>query len=327
MRAVRCKAFGPPESLCVEELPSPSPGPGEIVVSVKAAGVNFVDVLIVRNKYQLRPELPFSPGTELAGIVKEAASDVTHLLPGDAVFGFTVYGAFVEELKAPAARFLPIPRGMGFDVAAAILVAYGSAYHALRDRARLAAGETLLVLGASGGAGLAAIEIGKALGARVIACASTEEKLAACRAHGADGTIDYAADNLRDAVRAAAGGHGVDVAFDPVGGPYTEQVLRCMAWGGRLLIVGFASGSIPSIPMNLPLLKGCSIAGVFWGEFTERDPAAYAESMEQIGEWYRAGRLRPHISLRLPLEQAAQALRRMEDRQLTGKAVLMVNAS
>jgi NADPH2:quinone reductase len=327
MKAVRCKAFGPPESLVFEEQDSPEAAAGEVVVSVRAAGVNFVDVLIIQNKYQLRPELPFSPGTELAGVVKQVGAGVTRLRPGDAVLGFTVHGAFSEEVKAPAARFLRIPEGMDFATAAAFLVAYGTAYHALVDRARLSAGETLLVLGASGGVGIAAIEIGKALGARVIACASSEEKLAVCREHGADETIDYTSAPLRGALKSMVGAHGVDVAFDPVGGNYTEQALRSMAWGGRLLVVGFAAGAIPSVPLNLALLKGCAILGVFWGEFTERQPAAYEDSIRRLGEWYRAGRLRPHISLRLPLKDAALALRRMEERRVTGKAVLTVGSA
>jgi NADPH2:quinone reductase len=326
MRAVRCKAFGPPESLVLEDLASPRAGPGEVVVSVKAAGVNFVDVLIIQNKYQSKPELPFSPGTELAGVVKEVGDGVTRLKAGDAVFGFTVHGAFAEELKAPASRFVHLPQGMDFVTAAAFLVAYGTSFHALHDRAGLKPGETLLVLGASGGVGLAAVEIGKALGARVIACASSEDKLAVCREHGADETIDYSSGNLRNSIKAICGTTGVDVAYDPLGGQSTEQVLRSMAWGGRLLVVGFASGAIPNVPTNLALLKGCSIIGVYWGEFTERHPGMYADGLRQLSAWYGAGKLRPHVSMCVPMERAAEALRKMEQRQVTGKVVLKVAA-
>jgi NADPH2:quinone reductase len=325
MRALRCNAFGPPESLVLEDLPSPRAGAGEVVVSVKAAGVNFVDVLIIQNKYQSKPDLPFSPGTELAGVVKEIGHGVTHLKPGDAVFGFTVHGAFAEELKAPASRFVHIPKGMDFVTAAAFLVAYGTSFHALHDRAGLKTGETLLVLGASGGVGLAAVEIGKALGARVIACASSEDKLAVCREHGADETINYSSGNLRNSIKAICVSTGIDVAYDPLGGQSTEQVLRSMAWGGRLLVVGFASGTIPSVATNLTLLKGCSIVGVYWGEFTERNPKLYAEGLQRLSAWYGAGMLRPHVSMCAPMERAAEALRKMEQRQVTGKVVLQVS--
>src|SRR5881392_2374768 len=237
MKAVLCKQYGPPESLVVEELPSPRAGPGEAVVSVKAASVNFPDVLIIQNKYQFKPPLPFSPGSELAGVVKEVGAGVSSVRPGDKVMAFTTYGAFAEEVKTEAARLLPIPDGMDFITGAAFLLTYGTSDHALRDRGALRAGETLLVLGAAGGVGLAAIEIGKALGARVIACASSEEKLAVCRAHGADDTINYAGGALREAIRAATGGQGPDVIYDPVGGIYTEPAFRAIGWRGRYLVV------------------------------------------------------------------------------------------
>jgi NADPH2:quinone reductase len=324
VKAVLCREFGPPESLVIDEVPSPRPAPGEVVVRVKAASVNFVDVLIIQNKYQVKPPLPFSPGTELAGVVMEVGEGVAHLKAGDPVCGFTTYGAFAEEVKATAGSFLPIPEGMDFETAAAFPVAYGTSDHALRERAQLRAGETLLVLGAAGGVGIAAIEIGKVLGARVIACASSEEKLAVCREHGADETINYAAGDLRERIKALTEGKGVDVVYDPVGGPYTEQALRSMAWGGRLLVVGFAAGEIPRIPTNLALLKGCAILGVFFGEFTKRDPPRHAESLRRLGEWYRDGKLRPHVAERLPLERAAEALRMMAERQVRGKLVLTV---
>src|SRR5581483_2516669 len=266
------KQYGPPESLVVEELPSPRPGPGEVVVSVKAASVNFPDFLIIQNKYQFKPPLPFSPGSELAGVVKEVGEGVTGWRAGDRVIAFTTYGAFAEEVRTEAGRLLRLPEDMDFTTGAAFLLTYGTSEHALQDRGQLKSGETLLVLGAAGGVGLAAIEIGRALGARVIACASSSDKLAVCREHGADATINYATirdaqDEFRAEIKSLADGKGPDVVYDPVGGPYTEPALRSIAWRGRLLVVGFAAGEIPKIPLNLTLLKGCAIVGVFWGDF------------------------------------------------------------
>ena len=322
MKAVLCKQYGPPESLVVEDLPSPRAGPGEVVVSVKAASLNFPDVLIIQNKYQFKPPLPFSPGSELAGIVKEAGPEVSAFKPGDRVMAFTTYGAFAEEVKVDAARLLPMPRGMEFDIAAAFLLAYGTSEHALGDRAGLRPGETLLVLGAAGGVGLAAVEIGKALGARVIACASSEEKLAVCRQHGADAGIDYAHEDLRERIKALTGGQGADVVYDAVGGPYSEPTFRSIAWRGRHLVVGFAAGEIPKLPLNLALLKGASVVGVFWGDFVRREPARFAATLERLGRWYEEGRLHPHVSRTFALGDAAQALKLMAARQVTGKVVL-----
>jgi NADPH:quinone reductase len=324
MKAVLCKAYGPPESLVVEDVPSPEPGPGEVVVAVRAASVNFPDVLIIQNKYQVKPPLPFSPGSEVAGIVKAVAGDVTTVKPGDRVMAFTTFGAFAEEVKTDTRHLLPLPAGMDFTTAAAFGLTYATSDHALRDRGQLAAGETLLVLGAAGGVGLAAIEIGKALGARVIACASTDDKLAVCRAHGADDTINYASEDLRERVKALTGARGADVVYDPVGGQYTEPALRSIAWRGRLLVVGFAAGDIPKIPLNLTLLKGCSIVGVYWGEFTRREPQRFADSMQQLGGWYAEGKLKPHVSDTFPLERAADALTLMANRRVKGKVVLTV---
>ncbi|MGQ0544336.1 MAG: NADPH:quinone oxidoreductase family protein [Betaproteobacteria bacterium] len=324
MKAVLCRQFGPPESLVVEDVPSPKAGPGEVVVSVKAASVNFPDVLIIQNKYQFKPPLPFSPGSELAGVVKEAGEGVKAFKPGDKVIAFTTYGAFAEEVKTEAARLLPLPEGMDFASGAAFLLTYGTSDHALRDRAQLKAGEALLVLGAAGGVGLAAVEIGKALGARVIACASSDEKLAVCRQHGADETIDYATEDLRERIKALTDGKGVDVVCDAVGGPYTEPAFRSIAWRGRLLVVGFAAGDIPKLPLNLALLKGAAVVGVFWGDFARREPKQFAESVRQLGAWYRKGKLRPHVSQTLPLAQAAEALKLMAARQVKGKLVLTV---
>ncbi|HEV8211930.1 MAG TPA: NADPH:quinone oxidoreductase family protein [Vicinamibacterales bacterium] len=324
MKAVLCKSYGPPESLVFEEVTSPTPGHGEAVVSVKAASVNFPDVLIIENKYQLKPPLPFSPGSELAGVVKSVGDGVTGFTPGDRVMAITGYGAFAEEVKTEARRMLPIPAGMDFATAAAFGLTYATSEHALVDRGALKAGETLLVLGAAGGVGLAAIEIGKILGARVIACASTDEKLAVCRAHGADETINYATEDLRERIKALTGGTGCDVVYDPVGGPYTEPALRSIAWRGRLLVVGFAAGEIPKIPLNLTLLKGCSIVGVFWGDWARREPAHFAEAMARLDAWYAEGKLKPHISATFPLERAADALILMASRKVTGKVVLDV---
>jgi NADPH2:quinone reductase len=324
MKAVLCKAYGPPESLAIEEVPSPAPGQGEVAISVKAASVNFPDVLIIQNKYQVKPPLPFSPGSELAGVVKSVGAGVTAFKPGDAVMAIIGYGAFAEEVKADAARVMPIPTGMGFASAAAFGLTYATSEHALCDRGALQPGETLLVLGAAGGVGIAAIEIGKVLGARVIACASTDEKLAVCREHGADDTINYAAEDLRERIKTLTEGKGADVVYDPVGGAYTELALRSIAWRGRLLVVGFAAGDIPKIPLNLTLLKGCSIVGVFWGEFTRREPQRFAEAMKKLGRWFGEGKLKPHVSRTFPLERAADALALMAERKVKGKVVLIV---
>ncbi len=326
MKAVLCKQFGPPEALVVEELPSPKAGAGEVVLTVKAASVNFPDVLIIQNKYQFKPPLPFSPGSELAGVVKEVGAGVTSVRPGDRVIAFTTYGAFAEEVRTEAVRLLPLPERMDFVAGAAFLLTYGTSDHALRDRAALQSGETLLVLGAAGGVGLAAIEIGKALGARVIACASSDEKLAVCREHGADAGINYATEDLRERIKVLTEGHGVDVVYDAVGGPYTEPAFRSLAWRGRLLVVGFAAGEIPKLPLNLPLLKGASAVGVFWGDFARREPRAFAESARQLACWYTEGKLRPHVSQTLPLERAAEAIRLLASRHAKGKIVLTTGA-
>jgi len=325
VKAVLCRSYGPPESLVVEDVPSPTPRRGEAVISVKAAGVNFPDVLIIQNKYQVKPPLPFSPGSEAAGVVKAIGEGVDHVKIGDRVMAITGYGAFAEEIAVDAARLLPIPDGMDFPAAAAFGLTYATSDHALRDRGELKAGETLLVLGAAGGVGIAAIEIGKAIGARVIACASSPDKLAVCRAHGADETIDYAAEDLRERIKALTAGQGPDVVYDPVGGPYTEPALRSIAWRGRLLVIGFAAGDIPRIPLNLTLLKGCSIVGVYWGEFSRREPQRFAESMRQLARWFADGKLKPHISSFFPLDRAADALTLMAERKVKGKVVLTVD--
>src|SRR3954464_5601613 len=322
MKAVLCKQYGPPDTLTFEELPSPKAGAGEVVVAVKAASVNFPDVLIIQNKYQFKPPLPFSPGSELAGIVKEVGAGVTNVKAGDKVIAFTTYGAFAEEVKTEAGRLLPLPEGMDFVTGAAFLLTYGTSDHALRDRGALRAGETLLVLGAAGGVGRAAIDIGKAVGARVIACASSEDRLAVCRSHGADAGINYATEDLRERIKLLTDGRGVDVVYDAVGGPYSEPAFRSIAWRGRLLVVGFAAGDIPKRPLNLALLKGASIVGVFWGDFARREPKAFAESIQQLGRWYAEGKLKPHVSQTFPLAKTVGALKMRAARQVKGKVVL-----
>jgi NADPH2:quinone reductase len=324
VKAVLCKAYGPPESLVFEDIPPPVPGPGEVVVSVKAASVNFPDTLIIQNKYQTKPPLPFSPGSECAGIVKSVGAGVARVRAGDPVMAVTTYGSFAEEVLTHESRLLEIPRGMDFVTAAAFTLTYGTSAHALVDRGELKSGETLIVLGASGGVGLAAIEIGKALGARVIACASTADKLDVCEQHGADELINYTTQDLRERIKGLTRGEGADVIYDAVGGPYSEPALRSMRWRGRFLVVGFAAGEIPKIPLNLTLLKGCSIVGVFWGDFVKREPARFAEVMKQLDEWYQGGKLKPYVSETMPLARAADALKMMGERKVKGKLVLTV---
>jgi NADPH:quinone reductase len=322
MKALLCKAWGGPETLVLEELPSPRPGAGEVVIDVKAAGVNFPDVLIIQNKYQLKPPLPFAPGAELAGVIKEVGAGVTGFKPGDRVIAMTMYGAFAEECVARVGQLIRMPAGLDFATAAAFTLTYGTSWHALKDRGQLRAGETLLVLGAAGGVGIAALEIGKALGARVIAAASSAEKLAVCRAHGADETIDYAAEDMRARIKAITGDRGVDVVYDPVGGPYAEPAVRSTAWRGRYLVVGFANGEIPRIPLNLLLLKGCSLVGVYWGDWTRREPEAAAAGMEELLGWLAAGKLKPHLAGRYPLARAAEAIAALASRKVAGKLVV-----
>lgn len=323
MKAVLCKAYGMPDTLVVEELEPLHPGRGQVVVSVKACGVNFPDTLIIQGKYQLKPEMPFSPGSEVAGIVKEVGEGVQGYRAGDQVIAFTGFGGFAEEVVVDAIKLIPMPPGLDFTVASAFVLTYGTAHHALKDRAQLQAGETLLVLGAAGGVGLAAIEIGKQLGATVIAAASSDERLETCRQHGASEFINYATQDLRERIKQITAGKGIDVVFDPVGGDFTEPALRSMAWKGRYLVIGFAAGDIPRIPLNLTLLKGCSIVGVFWGAFAEREPRHNAENLRELLTWLAQGNLRPHISATYQLERAADALYDMMNRKVQGKVVLV----
>ncbi|MEO8157477.1 MAG: NADPH:quinone oxidoreductase family protein [Betaproteobacteria bacterium] len=322
MKAVLCKEYGLPGKLVVEEVPSPKAGNGQVVVSVKACGVNFPDTLIIQGKYQFKPEMPFSPGGEVAGIVKEIGEGVTRVKPGDRVIAFNTWGGFAEEMVVDADRTIPIPAAMDFVPASAFVLTYGTSYHALKDRAEIKAGETMLVLGAAGGVGLAAIQLGKAMGARVIAAASSDEKLKVCRDNGADELINYGSEDLRARVKAITAGKGLDVVYDPVGGPYSEPALRDMAWKGRFLVVGFAAGDIPKVPLNLTLLKGCSIVGVFWGSFTRNEPELNRENNWELMAMYAAGKIKPHIHATYPLERAAEALNEVLNKRVTGKVVL-----
>jgi NADPH2:quinone reductase len=325
MKAVLCKEFGPPEGLVIEDIEPLKPGKGQVVISVKACGVNFPDTLIIEGKYQSKPPFPFTPGSEVAGIVKEVGEGVDNVKVGNRVIAFTGLGGFAEEVVTEAARLILMPGSMDFATASAFAMTYGTSYHALKDRAQLKPGETLLVLGAAGGVGLAAVEIGKVMGAHVIAAASNDEKLEVSKQHGADELINYTAEDLKDRVKQLTGGKGVDVAFDPVGGNYSEPVLRSMAWGGRFLVIGFAAGDIPRIPLNLPLLKVCSIVGVFWGSFMERDPRHNQENLQELLSWFAEGKLKTHVSATYPLEYVAEALNDLMNRKVKGKVVLVTS--
>ena len=322
MKAVLCENWGLPDTLVIAELPDVVPGPGQVAIDVKAAGVNFPDVLIIQNKYQFKPELPFTPGSELSGVVRAIGEGVINTKIGDKVIAFIGHGAFAQQVLAPANAIIPMPPGMDFDTAAAITLTYGTSHHAVVDRAQLKAGETMLVLGAAGGVGLAAIEIGKALGATVIAAASTDEKLDICRQHGADICINYSTEDLREAIKNATNGNGPDVIYDPVGGIYAEAAFRSIAWRGRYLVVGFANGDIPKLPFNLMLLKGASVVGVFWGEFAKREPKANLLAMRELITWLAEGKIRPHISGRYALKDTATALNDLAARKVTGKIVI-----
>lgn len=322
MKAVLAKRHGPPETLVLEDIPSPQPGSGQVLVSVHASAINFPDSLIIEDRYQFKPALPFSPGGEVAGVVRQVGAGVLGFAPGDRVIAVCGWGGYAEEVVTDVAKLVRLPEGVAMEPAAALVITYGTSHYALQERAALRPGETLLVLGAAGGTGASAIELGKLMGARVIACASTEEKLALCRSLGADETINYSTGDLRERIRALTGGRGVDVVYDPVGGAFTEPALRSMAWNGRYLVIGFTSGEIPRPPLNLALLKGCSIVGVFYGGFAQAQPERYDALMQELLGWLAAGRIAPRITGRYPLEEAAKALRLMADRQATGKIIL-----
>lgn len=322
MKALLCTRYGGPDDLSLADLADPTPAPGEAVVCIHAAALNFFDTLIIANKYQTKPALPFSPAAEFAGVVEQVADGVQHVKVGDRVLACSGYGAAREKIAINAEKLIRIPDGLDFDHAAGLCVTYGTTLHALKDRAKMKPGETLAVLGASGGVGLAAIEIGKAMGARVIACASSADKLAFAKERGADELIDYASEDLKDALKRVTGGKGVDVIYDPVGGAYTEAALRSIAWQGRFLVVGFAAGDIPKLPLNLVLLKGCDVLGVFWGSFIERDLAGHRANTAQIMQWCLEGKVSSHIHAVYPLADAATALKAIAARQVMGKVIL-----
>jgi NADPH2:quinone reductase len=324
MKAVLCTHFGTVDELEVADVAEPTAAPGQAIVTVKAVGLNFFDILLVAGKYQKLPPFPFSPGAEFAGVVASVAPDVTAVSPGDRVVGYAEGGAARERVAVGASALIKIPDALSFERASGLTVTYGTSYYALKERAALKPGETLAVLGAAGGVGLAAVELGKLMGARVIACASSDEKLAFARRQGADAAVNYAHENLRDALREHTGGAGVNVVYDPVGGSYSEAALRALDWGGRLLVVGFAAGEIPKIPLNLTLLKGCDIRGVFWGAWTRRDNAAHRANMRDLIAWCVEGKLSAHVHAAYPLAETARALRALAGREAMGKVVLRI---
>ena len=322
MRAVLCKQWGPPESLTVEDVPDLSADAGQVVIDVKAASVNYPDLLIIQDQYQFKPPLPFTPGGEVAGIVREVGEGVRDVAPGDRVLATTGWGGFAEQVKTGVGGAVPIPDEMSFEDAASLLMAYGTSHYALKDRAAVQPGETLLVLGAAGGVGLSAVELGKTMGARVIAAASSDEKLAVCKEKGADELINYSREDLKERTKELTGGQGANVIYDPVGGDFAEAALRATAWEGRYLVIGFTAG-IPRIPLNLVLLKGCQVVGVFWGSFTGREPEKNRANTEELLSWCVSGRIKPHVSGRYRLEEVGQALNDMGARKVTGKVVLI----
>jgi NADPH:quinone reductase len=325
MKAVLVKEFDRADQVVVEEVPPRQAGPGEVLIAVKACGVNFLDALMVRGKYQTLPPRPFTPGAEVSGTVKAVGAGVAGVSVGTRVLAVSGYGGWAEEVAVPISRVYVMPAQMDFPTAAAFPIVYATAHHALKDRAHLAAGETLLVLGAAGGAGLAAVEIGSLIGARVIACASSEQKLALCREYGAAALVDYSASDWRERVRELTGGKGVDVVFDPVGGTWAEPALRSLGFQGRYLVIGFASGEIPKIPLNLVLLKVTSIVGVFWGAHTQAEPEHAAATMAALLDWYAQGRLRPHICATYPLAAHRAALDMVRSRTAAGKVVIVID--
>jgi NADPH2:quinone reductase len=322
MRVAQLNEFGGPEALRLEEVAQPSPGPGEVLIKVTAVGLNFFDTLLLRNKYQVTPPLPFSPGAEIAGTIKEVGGDVTEVGIGQWVVAFIGGNGCREKVVTKASNVVPIPDGVSDEVAVGIPITYGTALHGLKDRAALKPGETLAVLGATGGAGLAAIEIGKLMGARIIAAASSGDKLAFAREHGADEGINYETEDLKTRLKELTAPKGVDVLYDIVGGDHAEPSLRAMAWEGRYLVLGFASGTIPCIPLNLVLLKGCSLVGVFWTSFVQRNPERHRANMVLLLDWCKEGRIVPHIHASFALAETAKALSLIEDRKVTGKVIV-----
>lgn len=326
MKALLCRQFGPIEQLLLEDVPVPEPGPKQVRIDVKAASVNFPDALIVQGLYQVKPALPFSPGAEFAGVVSAIGEGVKHLKVGDRVIAFGGHGAFAEECVVDAVRVMPLPDDMDFETGASFVLTYCTSLHGLKDLGHLQPGETLLVLGAAGGVGIAAVEIAKAMGARVIAAASSEDKVALCKERGADEVINYGTEDLKDRLKALGGERGIDVVYDPVGGAYAETALRALAWRGRFLVIGFAAGDIPKIPLNLALLRERSIIGVYWGDSLRHNPQEQPANMAQLMGWFRAGKVKPVISERVPLAEAAAAIGKMANRQVKGKVVVLPEA-
>lgn len=324
MKSLLCKSFGPPESLVLSEVAIPKPGPNQILIRVKACGVNFPDTLIIQDKYQFKPELPFAPGGEVSGIVEAIGDRVQHVKSGDSVFALTGWGGFAEYVLADAHKCLPMPDGMDFITAAVTMYTCGTALYALKQRANIQPGETLLVLGAAGGVGLAAVQIGKLIGARVIAAASTVDKLEKCRKAGADELINYSEEDLRERIRSLTENKGVDVVLDPVGDKFSEPAVRSLAWLGRYLVVGFTAGAPASIRLNLPLLKGASIVGVFWGAFAQKQPKESMANFQQILQWIDSGDLKQNIYKQYALNDAGQAIRDLMDRKVIGKNVVVL---
>jgi NADPH2:quinone reductase len=324
MKAVVSEVVGPPESLVVRDVPTPEPGKGEVRVRVHAAGVNFPDTLIIEDKYQFKPPRPFSPGGEASGVVDKVGEGVSSVKVGDRVIVMTGHGAFAEYVVAGESRVIPIVGDMPFDVAAGFTMTYGTSHHALKQRARLQPGETVLVLGAAGGVGLTAVELAKVMGARVIAAASSDDKLELCRQYGADEVINYSTEDLREGIKRATGSKGPDVIYDPIGDKYAEPAFRSIAWNGRYLVIGFAAGEIPRLPLNLALIKGASIVGVFWGAFTTIEPKVHQENMRELLTWYAEGKLKPHVSEHFSLDDGPKAIRWMMDRKAKGKVVLTI---
>ncbi|MET0313286.1 MAG: NADPH:quinone oxidoreductase family protein [Hansschlegelia sp.] len=322
MKAVLCETLGSPETLKLVDLPEPEPGRGEVVVDVAYAALNFFDTLIIQGRYQTKPELPFSPGGEMAGVVSAVGPGVEGLAPGDRVAGYLGYGCCREKVLARADQLTLVPEELGLDRAAGLIIAYGTTLHALADRGALKPGETLAVLGASGGVGLAAVEIGKLLGARVIACASSAEKLAFAKERGADELLDYSREDLKVRLKELTGGQGVDVVYDPIGGEATEAAVRALAWRGRLLVVGFAAGDIPKLPLNLPMLKGADIRGVFWSAHATREPAAHRAELARLFDWAADGDVSAHVDVVLPLAETPEAIARIARREAKGKILV-----
>lgn len=326
MKAILCKTLDGPDSLVLEDIAEPAPGPGEVVIKVKAAALNFFDTLVTRGKYQKKPQLPFSPSGEVAGVVDALGADVIGLQKGQRVAAYVSWGGAREKVVVAAEAVIPIPENVSDEWASGVSVTYGTAIHGLKDRARVQANEWVAITGASGGAGLAAIEIAKLLGARVIAVASSAEKLEICRQHGADVLVNYSDGDLKEKLKAVTGGNGVDVVYDCVGGEYAEPAVRALAWEGRFLVIGFAAGEIPKLPLNLLLVKGAAAIGVFWGESVKRDPQGHRHNMTAVLNWVSDGKLVPHIHATYPLEQTAEAIRVLDRREAVGKVVLTVGS-